>query len=718
MVPIIYFFLLRGTMASAAPPLFEAISSEPGAVSAPDSVEYVTEVGETFEVTPENLTAPDGVRFLVDLSVDQEDEGQPTVRRLALERLTVVDDPAHSTYGPDDTAVALDQVSPDDEQIDQTLRSDGVAHVRVRLADRSGPSIPPVARDDRGQDPYAWLEAVENRVWEIEARKSVFFPQQEAVYAACDLSREPQFLWIDNSFQVVVDGPELACLRQQDAVLRVDMVPTYRNEGNAGSEIRDALQATQFISVGYTGDNGANPSWIAGVIDSHKWDYDHPAFDTCWISCGPRIIQKFKDIGAGIGSEPFDEIPHTGNSHAMTVLTQLAADLEEGQDPSISSQNRVDYSGVAPDVDIVTFPKSEVVASIQQAILIGLDSLNMSFGSGACNRFSGTVDDVNSAYKAGIFVTKSAGNNGRASACTATNPGAAAGAFVVGGYGKGQTPMVSGTLTAGSASGGLTWSSGGVTYNWNLIDAVAPCGRQDPTTAQLDDDYRTSGCGTSYAAPLVNGAALDFKDSIYDIWGSTWASRVSILHAGLLVMGDRQLNSGSPSQGTTFDRDWGAGRLRMRLPTDAGLDTPWKWRLLYFDLGAGETAVIKVNKQADDSNPAISTDVDRLRAAIWWYEPNNNDPNATASALFNLQICNDLGTCYSDNSGNPEKRRVALGSEIQGRVWELKVQAVQVPASTDPDYFFNQQTRKISVVYYFEDEDRDDADGLPSSSIQ
>jgi hypothetical protein len=147
------------------------------------------------------------------------------------------------------------------------------------------------------------------------------------------------------------------------------------------------------------------------------------------------------------------------------------------------------------------------------------------------------------------------------------------------------------------------------------------------------------------------------------------------------------------------------------------MDAPWRMRLIGRTISDGAVVSdLLLNPDVNGINQDIPTTADRIRATVFWHEPNIEDA-ATAWATISSSLCNDDGFCYSSgNSGDPRQRH-RIGNVTGGKKWWLKLSGLDVPASADTNYHFGLDERMVHVAVYWEDEARDDADG-PAVDIQ
>lgn len=205
----------------------------------------------------------------------------------------------------------------------------------------------------------------------------------------------------------------------------------------------------------------------------------------------------------------------------------------------------------------------------------------------------------------------------------------------------------------------LCWSSalGGANLRVNntvisqarsRVDLVAPDGYYYTTKYSDNLSYFNENSGTSCSAPMVAAAATSLQD-----WANknaVWFVSPSSLHNAMLLMGDGSRNSQNPvaptNSYTGLDRSWGAGRMKMRIFENYGMNSPWSFgSWVSFLSSTNSTRIITLGKMPND--------VDEVVAAMHWSEPNLNATDTTKNAadillhiFYNLEV---NGQCVSTN---------------------------------------------------------------------
>jgi hypothetical protein len=375
------------------------------------------------------------------------------------------------------------------------------------------------------------------------------------------------------------------------------------------------MQVDQFIDNGFNGERGAN-SDVAfahvefGGIDNEIFAYKEDS------SGGTRIRQLYDCLSSGC--TPVSDYADP-DGHATRTASLVFADLEDGQDPSITTTvARRDRSGFGTEAQGY-FLRGDLFAAVDEVAGISSNqpiAVNMSFFSGSAGTCPGTdafSRTVNELFESGTLTFKSAGNENHSSStdCTATPPGAAIGSFTVAAYGDTASSTLADVRSDGlcedSSRGGTSTEGGGR----SIIDVAAYAPREK--MARAGNLYSGGGCLTSYAAPTALGAALDFADH-YSMTYSSLIDNPGILHVAMLMMGDRKQETGSALE-TGFSNLYGAGRLRMRRWDEEGLDGPWGFQIGSVCVDHGQALIIPLN----GGNP-LSADVNPIKAAIYWYD--------------------------------------------------------------------------------------------------
>jgi hypothetical protein len=228
---------------------------------------------------------------------------------------------------------------------------------------------------------------------------------------------------------------------------------------------------------------------------------------------------------------------------------------------------------------------------------------------------------------------------------------------------------------------------GGDLHGRPLFELAAPGGREGPFQADYDDSWHEMGAGTSFAAPLVAGAAADLRGWIRATWGSDPAADPGLTVAHLLLLADDETEDG-PAEPTRPEPDarWGFGRLHLDLLDPAHQTGAWEDRWWLVPIHADSPLVLPLGPVAAGAR--------RLEVVVWWFEPNVGPDDTPAQ--IDLQVCAEGEACV-DGGGAPGTLR-ALVDDPGGRSWSLWLDPVAIPPATPPAPNLGAQTRQLAVV--------------------
>jgi len=631
----------------------------------------------------------------------------------------------------------------------RTAAEDEYVVVAGTLRNYQQPPYPRVADDWFEEDPVLFLEQSLVRLQEIERAKTATEDFAEPVLA--ELSAYGCVGRASGGFGgVVIEAPPscVAALATQSEIGDIAVVQPVQPHRNDGTGIRAGHQVQQFLDNNLDGEVGTTrsafgPDVLIGVTDQ-TLDIDHPA----WLDAefGPSRLEAMRcwlpTLGNFTGSYCTPEAfwDTSARKHGTNVAGQALADLTENQDGNqgdaweaartgMSTQSHLVFYGISgPSADPTTSPLPFDI--IDQAIADGVDVMVRSFGLASPECSGGNEGNVDvaalrNAYLDGIFYVNSAGNDGNGGGCNVGGQASHPGVFTVGALKKNQGDLHFADIAGYS-------SEGGDVDGRNVVDIVAIGGRQSSsaggsgTMATWDDQYGVGAAwdvGTSYAAPIVAGAAANFKHQMVNKLGASTINQPGRMHALMLLMGDRQVQGGSKSS-TAMDPVWGAGRLAMRKFNNAGMDSPWAFHSARMVISEGQTIRLSASTGGVLSakyniNPPLDPDVDELRLAAWWYEPNLSDDGTSPGSPANIRVRLKRVTTsvYSRtaSSAAPQHRRVHLSS-AGSFAWEVEIVGVDIPAGMGPP-LSGVPARELHIAWFWEDSDRDDANG-PAATIQ
>jgi hypothetical protein len=591
-------------------------------------------------------------------------------------------------------------------------------HVIVKLRDAPQPlALPKI--DRRLSDPAGAAEQVKARADAIEARKRQLAPLQTPVMESIragggEITRS---YWLVNAFDAKITPDLLERLIGDERVERIETFAPGKPDQNNLDDMRSAAQTVQLHGEGFTGERASTRNntgdIYVGIIDT-TIDMTHPAWNDT-AGGGSRLQEVWRWDGTAWITVASSAV--AAPSHGTKVAGIAVGDLMDGQDPAypfLTDQD--DRTGFAPEASIVFIEEggAGATAAIEQAVALSVDVINlsMSFGSNLCDLGAVSNDAVDAAMLDGAFFSKSASNNGTTGAtCNVGNPGTASGSFTVNAIDRAATPLQLGSVPSGTSS------RGGDSIGRKVVAIAAYTGPEGNTSPEVGSTYGLFGA-TSGAAPVIAGSAAVLKDHLLSMFSSALVNEVGYQYATMLLMGDGQLENGSIAGAQDgIDELYGVGRLRMRMFNDVGMDYPWRFRLIGRTISDGELASdLYTNPDAANVNQPLSSDVERLRTAIYWHEPNVEDASGQAEILF--YICNELGNCYSSPDEMDQHQRILLGNVVGNHTWTIHLNGLSVPDSLDTNYHYLLDERKVFVATYWEDTDRDDWDNLPPASIQ
>jgi subtilisin family serine protease len=293
------------------------------------------------------------------------------------------------------------------------------------------------------------------RVPAVAARLAAIDAQQDTALAAIrttlgrDVRAHHRYRLVANGFTIALRAEEVKRLREAgwrlqrdlaDPLLTIDSVPAVGASALWTAPPLTASRAEgQVVGVIDTGINFAHPAFAARTEDGYEhvnprpgggfggWcDPANPRYDPAY-ACNRKLIAAwdFADgirVTGSVNGTPVDTTENDGpvddNGHGSAVA-------------SVAVGNTVDslaITGVAPRANLVAYdacisipnvpgagfcPRSAQLAAVEQAILDGVDVLNLSISGGRDPWGEFDVDRaLLEAVAAGIFVAAGAGNSG------------------------------------------------------------------------------------------------------------------------------------------------------------------------------------------------------------------------------------------------------------------------------------------------------------------
>jgi len=145
------------------------------------------------------------------------------------------------------------------------------------------------------------------------------------------------------------------------------------------------------------------------------------------------------------------------------------------------------------------------------------------------------------------------------------------------------------------------------------VDAPAAVGKTYYWNSATDYGYAGTLSGTSFAAPIVSGAAALLKNARYEL-GWPQLATAPYLKADLLMLTDGYSFS-SYNEGTVRSRggtsqNSGMGRLKLRVPNASSFPSgAWDWRTTFDQVGPG-----------DSVSWTVPANIKHYRQASYWTE--------------------------------------------------------------------------------------------------
>jgi hypothetical protein len=512
-----------------------------------------------------------------------------------------------------------------------------------------------------------------------------------------------------HALRVAVPARNVGRLLNNPNITRVDAVEAITPESPAAIYLREGQQLDQYIDDGFNGERAGSSDVSFAHTESGAIDNDIYAYREA--ATGSRV-RGLHTCFSSPCTEVSDYASGDIDGHSTRTASLIFGDLEDGQDPNYStSTDRKNRSGFATEAQGY-FYAGDWFAAADHMMGIGTYApiaVNMSFGSGtddSCLGQTAGSKTVNELFESGILTFKSAGNDGHSDTtdCTTTAPGNAIGSFTVGAYGSTSSSTTAevraDAVCSGSARGGTSSSQG---KRRSIVDLAAYAPRDK--TAIGGNSYAGQGCATSYAAPAALGAAIALADHYFLTYSSV-LDDPGLLHAAMLLMGDRKAETGSALT-AGFSNLYGAGRMRMRRLDDVGMDAPWGFALGSVCVDDGQTITIPLN-----GGSTLPAAVDRVKAVAYWYDRRHEDGIEIDDMDLELRRTG-VGLVVADTDDNDEKRRV-FADTVLTEPYELRIIGDDVTAD---DAGCGTNSMLVYYAYFYEDSARDDADGPTSSEI-
>jgi hypothetical protein len=398
--------------------------------------------------------------------------------------------------------------------------------------------------------------------------------------------------------------------------------------------------------------------------------------------------------------------------HGQIVSSIAAGSIHQGQDPNFPGSDTTDQrrrSGMAPEADIYYYlydGGGGLRNAIQKAVEDGADIVNMSFGFGSsgCNPDE-DHDSVNAVLRdatdADVLFVGATGNDKDATLmsdpCRLLWPGTRPEVLTTVGLYSVDSTMPYGDLSIrypigpfqGCASrfGGMPIvMRDGSAQTATVLSLAAPglmrLMYRDPPNSYDETDF--GGCGSSFAAPVVAGAAAGLRDVFRTIgWGAANDARAMYVNMALLGDGWNGQNVTTPggSVRTTTDtnRRSGFGRVVMRWPEAGGVAGPWYWHWAPHTVHTDEEISVTVNTSAAEPSGITEFKV----VAVWF--PTSFD-SVSDVILEVINNCSGEVLLYTDDTWDYHKRVRVSGSVAAGKCLVSRLVGVDTPSAGQKVY--------------------------------
>ena len=504
---------------------------------------------------------------------------------------------------------------------------------------------------------------------------------------------------------VRIDTESVRRLESIAEVRRVELDVATQANGDGGCS-RDGHQVTHVVAD-FDGEGptfGASDTLWAGMIESCLVRSTHLTFND-----GPTNSNRYFLYDCTTGTCDWQNITGSVCDHATEVASTIFGDTEDGQVPNVTG---VAGSGMAPEANaylyrVGTFSNMTAAWDHLTTRANKVHATNMSISLENhppydCSGTDATSQLADEFYETGTLLVMAAGNDGGdTDECRVEMPGSAVSVFTVGGHGSNAVgcnydadDIRTADIHPASAWGGfLDEPEDG--RGRRIIDLTAHYFISNRADSTGDSAFDSCSPGTSFAAPLVTGAAIDFVD-FYKQTYSDFIDNPGSLASNLLTLGDRA-RPGGGKRSWGFDNRFGAGRLKMRRFDGVGLDGP-----SYYYNGSVCVDHDQVVELTLNGGSAFSQDFDDLKAVIWWYDPGFHHGQALDDIELYLRTTSNSLLRYSA-SGYANKEMVKF-TDIGGRAVKLQIIGDRV---TEDNVGCGTNSMRVFFTVYAEDGDRE-----------
>lgn len=503
---------------------------------------------------------------------------------------------------------------------------------------------------------------------------------------------------------------QLRDLAARPEIQRINVPGRFENfGGHDGVQMREAYQYRQFWDRGFDGENAGNPADITfAILEQEGFRNTHVSFNEGGGSLVDRIAGMFTCSNSSCWQVSGWASADAGD-HATAALGSVMADWTDEQFAGTNVDQELSRGAPAREAqgylyEVLDTPDSAMRAYnhlVQRSpapALVSLSIGDVERDVSCRGEDDQSIDVDNLLYENGVLIFAAAGNEGgQSDDCRIVSPGAAAGAFTVGGH-SGGTPASVCAARAAPISASSSWGGSDSTYaegkRRTIVDLTgAYCQRW---RSSADSDITVAdACGTSFATPSVAGAAADLIDA-YKHVRTDFIDDPGVLFTWMLAMGDRATTGFIPALNNRF----GAGRVQLRIPDSQGMDAPWHAYTSWTCVDDGEIVTLPI----DDGN-ALSSDIERMTVNAWWYD--RRLEQGVPIDNIDLRVRSTDGTLVKfSNDLYDNKERIHL--DPSGKA--VEVQLVGTDVTSDGEGC-GANSMKVYWQVMIEDDDRDDADG-------
>lgn len=509
-------------------------------------------------------------------------------------------------------------------------------------------------------------------------------------------------MWLSGSLVAEVPLGIVQALTQHPDVDLLEHVADEKESHDLSFNGED-IKHSRGLNAGYFRDNGfdgdlASPDIVVAIIDGEGFEANHAGFNDDSGSSS-RVNGQWNCTSSGCSTGQ-----SASGNHGTAVAGLAVGDFRDNQISGQSSDWKLDRTGVCEECRVLLLDRDSNSTARENALELaveeGADIVIQSStpdGGTSCDSDYSTFDDaVYAAHESGVLYVNSAGNRGHSSGCNVNGMSESLAAFVVGGVGddsgacdaQSDAYRTCGDYDATSL-GGQNLQVAGTTFSGVIsqVDAVTNACPDKVMTASSTTSTCSGacGCGTSFAAPLVAGAAGLLVDWFLDQHTSAIKNE-GVLYTMLLGMTDRA--SGDSSYVSSgFNPQWGGGRLQMRYfgKDNVGWDEtgPAGWKITQYN-----SLTSAVENTMSGSGPEPSG-IQQYKAYMTFFEE-----DALDAADYDLYLYNGdcAGSLLASDVSRDLKSMARASSGISGEALCARVNPFHLPSG---------QSRRVVLYQYY-----------------